>query len=621
MSLLMDALRKAEEEKRRAALEKKGEAGAAGASAPDQLASTFPPEAPGPEVTTQTGEHTAENLRLEPMEGAAAEPEPASTTAPGSRTAAGSTTATGETAEPFGDTTRMRLTAAQRDVFDALGVPRRNEATGAFEGEQDFDATIPSKRMLKRSLEEYFEPTRSLEGARVASAPEQPAAPLEPDSGPITAQTVFSAKRRSRSGSAFSAAASLLLLAAAGLGAVGAYYWYTQSRSSQLVPPPAVAQRVEAIQTPAVEVPQVSAVPPAEAPGPAAAVEPATPTTTAATEPAAPIAAAEPAPVPPSEAVAAAEPTPEALTEPVTPAPEVPAAPAAPSAAAPLAEATPPAAPPVEQAPPAPPAAAPQAAAEPQPPLQTAMVEPPSTAEVERLQAPPAPAPKPKSELPAPKVSSAIDGSVMPGEIRIARARATQPFVPGQVQEAYDAYQRGDYGRAETLYRTALARYPGNRDALLGIAALSWRSGDKASAAGIYQRLLQANPNDATARSALLTLQKDKNPVVDESTVKLLLHREPESAQLRFVLGNIYARQQRWPEAQQAYFDAFTRDKTNPDVAYNLAVSLDNLGQHAAALDHYRKAVDLARQRPARFAASDAQSRIQALALASGSAP
>lgn len=610
MSLLMDALRKAEEEKRRAALEKKGEAGAAGASAPDQLASTFPPEAPGPEVATQTGEHTAENLRLEPMEGAAAEPASTTTTAPGS------TTTTGETAEPFGDTTRMRLTAAQRDVFDALGVPRRNEATGAFEGEQDFDATIPSKRMLKRSLEEYFEPTRSLEGARVASAPEEPAAPQEPDSGPITAQTVFSAKRRGRSSSAFSAAASLLLLAAAGLGAVGAYYWYTQSRSSQLVPPPAVAQRVEAIQTPAVEVPQVSAVPPAEAPGAAAVVEPATTTTTAATEPTPPVTAAVPAPVPPSEAVAAVEPAPEALTEPVAPAPEVSAAPAAP-----LAEVTPPAAPPAEEPAPAAPAPAPQAAAEPQPPLQTAMVEPPSTAEVERLQAAPAPAPKPKSELPAPKVSSAIDGSVMPGEIRIARARATQPFVPGQVQEAYDAYQRGDYGRAETLYRTALARYPGNRDALLGIAALSWRSGDKASAAGIYQRLLQANPNDATARSALLTLQKDKNPVVDESTVKLLLHREPESAQLRFVLGNIYARQQRWPEAQQAYFDAFTRDKTNPDVAYNLAVSLDNLGQHAAALDHYRKAVELARQRPARFAAADAQSRIQALALASGSAP
>lgn len=608
MSLLMDALRKAEEEKRRAALEKKGEEGAAGAAAPDQLASTFPPEAPAPEVASQTGEHTAENLRLEPIEGAAAEP--ASTTAPGS------TTTTGETAEPFGDTTKMRLSAAQRDVFDALGVPRRNEATGAFEGEQDFDATRPSKRMLKRSLEEYFEPTRSLEGPRVTPAAEEPAVPVGADSGPITAQTVFSAKRRARSSSAFSAAASLLLLAAAGLGAVGAYYWYTQSRSTQLVPPPAVAQRVEAIQTPVVEVPPAPVAPPAEPSGAAAAVEPATPATTAATtEPTAPVTPAEPTPQPPAESVAAAEPMPAAPMPPAAPAAEPVAGPAAPPAATPA-----PATPLAEVTPPAAPAApAPAPAVEPQPPVQTAMVEPPSTAEVERLQA--APAPKPKSELPAPKVSSAIDGSVMPGEIRIARARATQPFVPGQVQEAYDAYQRGDYGRAETLYRTALARYPGNRDALLGIAALSWRSGDRAGAAGIYQRLLQTNPNDATARSALLTLQKDKNPVADESTVKLLLHREPESAQLRFVLGNIYARQQRWPEAQQAYFDAFTRDRSNPDVAYNLAVSLDNLGQHAAALDHYRRAVELARQRPARFAPADAQSRIQALALVSGNAP
>jgi tetratricopeptide (TPR) repeat protein len=614
MSLLMDALRKAEEEKRRAALEKKGEAGAEAAGAPDQLASTFPPEAPAPEVATQTGEHTADNLRLEPLEGAATEP--GSATAAGSTTVPGSRTATGAMAEPFGDTTKMRLTAAQRDVFDALGVPRRNEATGAFEGEQDFDATIPSKRMLKRSLEEYFEPTRSLESPRVAAVEEEPGPPLGADSGPITAQTVFSAKRRGRSSSAFSAAASLLLLAAAGLGAVGAYYWYTQSRVTHVVPPPAVAQRVEAIQAPAVEVPASAVTAPKPVDREVGAAEPVAPVT-----PESPADAAGAEPAPPATPVAVETPKPEqavevavAQTEPAAAPVAQPTAPAA-VPTTPIAEVTPPPA----AAAPAAPAPAAEATAEPQVPLQTAMVEPPSGAEVERLQA--APAPKSKSAMPAPKVSSALDGSVMPGEIRISRARTTQPFVPGQVQEAYDAYQRGDYNRAETLYRTALARYPGNRDAMLGIAALTWRAGDKAGAAGIYQRLLQANPNDATARSALLTLQKDKNPVADESTVKMLLHREPESAQLRFVLGNIYARQQRWPEAQQAYFDAYTRDNTNPDVAYNLAVSLDNLGQHAAALDHYRKAVDLARQRPARFAAADAQSRIQALALASGSAP
>jgi tetratricopeptide (TPR) repeat protein len=250
-----------------------------------------------------------------------------------------------------------------------------------------------------------------------------------------------------------------------------------------------------------------------------------------------------------------------------------------------------------------------------------AMIEPPSRGEIDSLQAKPAER-RPKSSLPAPKVSSALDGSVMPGEIRITRSAAAQPFVPGQVQEAYEAYQRGDYNRAETLYRTTLARYPNNRDALLGLAALDWRRGDRAAAAATYNRLLQSNPADVAARAGLLSLQKDRNPVADESSVKLMLQRDPESAPLRAALGSIYARQQRWSEAQQSYFEAFARDKDNPDLAFNLAVSLDNLGESAAALDYYRKAVELSGRTPARFAAADAQSRIQALtAGSSGSAP
>ncbi|MGQ0657849.1 MAG: tetratricopeptide repeat protein, partial [Chromatiales bacterium] len=215
---------------------------------------------------------------------------------------------------------------------------------------------------------------------------------------------------------------------------------------------------------------------------------------------------------------------------------------------------------------------------------------------------------------------SPLDASVMPGEIRITRARP-QDVPLSQLQEAYQAYQRGDYNRAETLYRTVLARNPQSRDALLGVAALAWRSGDRAAAAGIYDRVLRLDPSDSAARSALLMLNRNPNPVADESTLKLMLAREPDSPQLRFSLGNIYARQSRWSEAHKAYFDALARDKNNPDYAFNLAVSLDHLGQSAPALDYYRKAVQLAATRPPRFASAQANSRIQALAAASGSPP
>lgn len=551
MSLLMDALRKAEEEKRRAARDKEAGASEAAALPPDQLASTYPPETRTAETGSTTGEHETQHLNLEAMPGEAAAPS-GDTTDPGSRSAA------------FGETTQMRLTEAQRNVFDALGVPRKGETMHGVEGvPYDQESTVPSKRMLKKSLEEYFEPSRSMERPRVA-APEQGTGehPVGLEPGQVTAQTVFSAKRRAGSSTMLNLIAALLLLGAAGLGAVGAYHWYTHSRVASVIPSPTVAQGVERVESPPLDVPPLQP----------AAVEP--------------------------PAVATTEP-------PVTPAPEVTIADTGP---APLESASGSGSASTETQPP-------EAVPPPAPPAQVAAVAPAVALPPEEAIFAPA-TPEPAAAALAP---SALDATVMPGEIRIARAPRAQAAVPGQLQEAYQAYQRGDYNRAETLYRTVLTRNPQSRNALLGVAALAWRRGDRAAAAGIYDRLLRWDPQDIAAGSALLALRRSPNAVADESTLKLMLAREPESPQLRFSLGNVYARQSRWAEAQQAYFDALTRDKSNPDYAYNLAVSLDQLGHVGAALDYYRKAVQFSAQRAPGFAAQEANSRIQALASANGS--
>ena len=70
---------------------------------------------------------------------------------------------------------------------------------------------------------------------------------------------------------------------------------------------------------------------------------------------------------------------------------------------------------------------------------------------------------------------------------------------------------------------------------------------------------------------------------------------------MSFALGNLYARQNRWNEAQNAYFDALLRAKSagggpiNPDYAYNLAVSLERINQLQAALEYYREAAEFSR--------------------------
>jgi Flp pilus assembly protein TadD len=79
----------------------------------------------------------------------------------------------------------------------------------------------------------------------------------------------------------------------------------------------------------------------------------------------------------------------------------------------------------------------------------------------------------------------------------------------------------------------------------------------------------------------------------------------------------MYAAQQRWGEAQSAYFDAYRLETDNPDYAYNLAVSLDQLGKGGAAADYYRLALELAANNGAVFDQPSVRDRLLKLAFES----
>lgn len=78
--------------------------------------------------------------------------------------------------------------------------------------------------------------------------------------------------------------------------------------------------------------------------------------------------------------------------------------------------------------------------------------------------------------------------------------------------------------------------------------------------------------------------------------------------------GNQFARQGRWAEAQQAYLRALTGDPGNPDIAFNLAVSLDRMHQPVEAIAYYERALALAAHRAVSFPAAAARRRLQQLA-------
>jgi len=202
---------------------------------------------------------------------------------------------------------------------------------------------------------------------------------------------------------------------------------------------------------------------------------------------------------------------------------------------------------------------------------------------------------------------------VAPAAFQITRRRGPRR-VHKDLVRAFDAFQRGDDGQAMKIYQAVLKREPRNRDAMLGAAAISLRAGAIDQATGYYMEVLRRNPRDGAAQAGLIALQDNLDPISGESRVKELLEHSPGDANLYFSLGNLYAEQGRWPEAQQAYFEAYRLDDANPDYAFNLAVSLDQLAQSRPALEYYRRAEELAGEFPATFDPNVARLRAAELA-------
>jgi len=291
----------------------------------------------------------------------------------------------------------------------------------------------------------------------------------------------------------------------------------------------------------------------------------------------------------------------EAQSRPVG-APAQPPAPPAPATAAPLPVAEP--GTPTQ----APPAAAPARIAVPGiPPIQPVR---PTRPRIQPTDGASRPSARPGSSTePAASASPPRTGETL-APIAINAPTLT---VDPALEQAYQAFQRNDLAAAREGYQRVLAREPTNRDALLGLAAIDVRGGQLDSAESRYLKLLEVDPRDTHAVASLIALRGPLDPVAAESRLKTLIANQPEAAHLHFSLGNQYAQQSRWTEAQGAYFKAYSVDPENADYAFNLAVSLDHLHQKKLALEFYQRALALVDKRAASFPPAQARSRVQEL--------
>ncbi len=222
---------------------------------------------------------------------------------------------------------------------------------------------------------------------------------------------------------------------------------------------------------------------------------------------------------------------------------------------------------------------------------------------------------------------------------RLVTTTSKAPIPPSAVLMAgYSALVAGNAQLALANYTEAAQATPDNIDAHLGLAVSAARTNELTIARKAFARVLELDPRNGQASAGLLLLSGaasgggvandtsyraniDNNDANETSTnmanlvrqereLRKLLQSAPQSASLNFALGNLYASQKRWTDAQQAFFDAFAAEPNNADFAYNLAVSLDQLNQIKLAVNYYEKALALkANGRSGQFAANQAATR------------
>jgi len=261
-----------------------------------------------------------------------------------------------------------------------------------------------------------------------------------------------------------------------------------------------------------------------------------------------------------------------------------------------------------------PPAPAAQPGASAPPPASSAAVA--STAPASGAGATPADSAPAQGEPKARKaIDRLLDEAQPPAEppVQFARSEAPRPRVSPDVESGYRALLAGDLDAARRHYAAAVEADSTNVDAQLGLATADARLGNVAGAAAAYRRVLDLDPHNATAMAGLAALADTTRPEALENALRGDIAQHPDSAALELTLGNLYASQRRWAEAQAAYFEAQRLQPENADVAYNLAVSLDHLGQRRAAAEFYRRALEARGNGGAQFDAAAASRRLAQL--------
>ena len=170
--------------------------------------------------------------------------------------------------------------------------------------------------------------------------------------------------------------------------------------------------------------------------------------------------------------------------------------------------------------------------------------------------------------------------------------------------DTYFAYQQFDL--AQQQYQKVAARQDSDRSyALLRLGQISERKSDFANAKTYYEKSLDANPDNVTAKNNLAWMYAEHGGNVDMA-LKLAeeaKEKAPNDPGIADTLGWIYVKKGSYEAAVENLKDSTAKDPNNASYMYHLGTAYYKLGRN----DQARKELEAALKMPNFGDAADAR--------------
>jgi tetratricopeptide (TPR) repeat protein len=122
----------------------------------------------------------------------------------------------------------------------------------------------------------------------------------------------------------------------------------------------------------------------------------------------------------------------------------------------------------------------------------------------------------------------------------------------------------GNTDAANKDLQEALALAPSNINSLANYASLQWKLGQKDAAQNTYLKILELDHDNRTALSSLGYLARDKGDTkAAETYFKRAVNAHPKDFEAYLALGDLYAAERNFPDAESNYEDAYKRMPSN----------------------------------------------------------